>query len=556
MASLEDVSLLHVNSNTMTATKERLKSCCKPVYLPRRVKNKGATLVLIWNYLTMSVFYLINGYFQKRYYVQKACFGIYGITVLIAGWLADTRIGRYKVVRYGIWIMWLATVLATVSSVIANLNETYIKIDSILLQVALLVTAVGLGGFQANIIQFGMDQLHDASTTEIKSFIIWFVWTACSQGIPMDFTFACLGEEYQIFILLFVCANLSLAMILLHTCNNGLIKEPIQQNPLKLVYKVIIYAIKNKHPRQRSAFTYCEDELPSRIDFGKRKYGGPFTIEQVEDVKTFLRLLPVAIVGGALGGSIIISNTIRDKLYKQFTDLTESVVTSNEFLTKCYREASYTHTVYFGATLLIAFHETLIYPIFHRCSPRMESLHKMLVGMVVLIARVLTLMAYNVISRHNSLQINGPNITNPCLFDHETSNGTGAMNTSFNYRWITIPDFLSTVSLTMLYIGTIEFVSAQVPFFMKGLMIGMIYCLFYLSSALWLAVSLPFVQFRSIWGTGTISCGFWYTPLLLTVDVGIFLILALLTRWYKKRRRQDVLPNEHFFAERYYSAIT
>ena len=64
----------------------------------------------------------------------------------------------------------------------------------------------------------------------------------------------------------------------------------------------------------------------------------------------------------------------------------------------------------------------------------------------------LTLMAYNVIARHNSLQINGPNITNPCLFDHEASNG--AMNTSFNYRWITIPDFLSTVSLTMLYIIT------------------------------------------------------------------------------------------------------
>ena len=174
--------------------------------------------------------------------------------------------------------------------------------------------------------------------------------------------------------------------------------------------------------------------------------------------------------------------------------------------------------------------------------------------MVVLIARVLTLMAYNVISRHNSLQINGPNTTNPCLFDHEASNG--AMNTSFNYRWITIPDFLSTVSLTILYIGAIGFVSAQVPFFMKGLMIGMIYCSFYLSSALWLVESLPFVQFRSIWGTGTISCGFWYTLLLLTVDVGIFLILALLTRWYKKRRRQDVLPNEHFFAERYYSTIT
>jgi hypothetical protein len=109
----------------------------------------------------------------------------------------------------------------------------------------------------------------------------------------------------------------------------------------------------------------------------------------------------------------------------------------------------------------------------------------------------------------------------------------------------------------MLYIGATEFISAQVPFFMKGLVIGMIYCSFYVSSALWLVVSLPFIRIHSIWGTGfrTLSCGFWYMLLLTIVDLGIFLILAVLSRWYKKRRRQDVLPNEHFFAERYYSTM-
>jgi NADH:ubiquinone oxidoreductase subunit K len=90
---------------------------------------------------------------------------------------------------------------------------------------------------------------------------------------------------------------------------------------------------------------------------------------------------------------------------------------------------------------------------------------------------------------------------------------------------------------------------------MKGLMIGMTYCSFFLSGALWLAVSLPFIHIHSIWGTGTLSCGFWYILLLTIVDVGIFLILAVLSRWYKKRRRQDVLPNEHIFAERYYSIV-
>ena len=29
------------------------------------------------------------------------------------------------------------------------------------------------------------------------------------------------------------------------------------------------------------------------MDFGKEKFGGPFTEEEVEDVKTFLRLIPL-----------------------------------------------------------------------------------------------------------------------------------------------------------------------------------------------------------------------------------------------------------------------
>jgi peptide/histidine transporter 3/4 len=326
--------------------------------------------------------------------------------------------------------MWIAAVIATMSSVVAHLHESYGGIHSYLVAVAFFAMAVGLGGFQATIIQFGLDQLHDASTSEIKSFIIWFVWTAYCQGIPMDFGFTCLGKASRIYKLLFVCVNLSLAMILVYTCNHCLIKEPIKQNPLKLVYKVISYAIRNKYPRQRSAFTYCEDELPSRIDFGKSKYGGPFTTEQVEDVKTFLRFIPLAIVGGVLGGSILVSNNMRDRLYNQFRDISISESKFQLQVTKCYFEASFTHTIYYGAAILIPLYEIVIYPVFYICCPWMESQRKISVGMVALIAKVLTLMAYNIISRHTySLQMNGPNITTPCLFE----SSKGAFSTSFSY---------------------------------------------------------------------------------------------------------------------------
>ena len=57
------------------------------------------------------------------------------------------------------------------------------------------------------------------------------------------------------------------------------------------MYKVLNYSYQHKYPERRSAFTYWENDIPSRIDLGKDKYGGPFTYEQVEDVKTFFRLL-------------------------------------------------------------------------------------------------------------------------------------------------------------------------------------------------------------------------------------------------------------------------
>ena len=62
------------------------------------------------------------------------------------------------------------------------------------------------------------------------------------------------------------------------------------------------YARKNKYPWLRSAFTYIDEEQPhSRLDFGKHKFG-PFTEEEVENVKTVLHLIPllVAVVGSAL----------------------------------------------------------------------------------------------------------------------------------------------------------------------------------------------------------------------------------------------------------------
>ena len=306
--SMDQVLLYHCTRTKM------LDTCCKPSYQIRKLKNKGALIVLFWNYLVTCLYsYLANHVSEfdhriKPYFIG-CCF-----TLPFGGWLADVYLGRYIVIRWSMWIMWTASVLATVSSVVAQMVNSYQHIHSFILLVLLVITSIGLGGYWANMIQFGLDQLQDASTTEITAFISWFIWTYMSGGIIIDFAYTCTNEKYYIIGQLYACICLTIGLILLLLSNGVLIKEPVTQNPFKLVYKVVKFAIKNKHPRCRSAFTYCEDELPSRLDLGKHKYGGPFTTEQVEDVKTFLRLLTVVFVGCSMPSVVSIVDNLRNLL--------------------------------------------------------------------------------------------------------------------------------------------------------------------------------------------------------------------------------------------------
>ena len=95
-ASYESLHHISLQGSAVT-TQEQLKACYKLRYKPRRVKNKGAILMLVCNYLIVSVFGLLLQYI-KTGSDYKACLVILASTLSVAGWLADARIGRYKVI--------------------------------------------------------------------------------------------------------------------------------------------------------------------------------------------------------------------------------------------------------------------------------------------------------------------------------------------------------------------------------------------------------------------------------------------------------------------------
>ena len=510
-------------------------------------------MILAISYLVTSIFYflLTSATYERVYQVSLIPFTI---TTAIAGWLTDAFIGRYKVIHCSIWITWLLTIAITVSAIVGQLNKIYHHYDKRIVQTSLFcLISIGIGAFQSNIIQFGLDQLHDASTTEIKSFIVWYVNSLITTGFVVEFNFLCLTTQNKLYLSLILCMCLTLALLLIIGFNKSLIKEPPPKFSFKLIYKIIKFAVVTKHLRCRSAFTYCEDELPSRIDFGKSKYGGPFTTEQVEDVKTLLRLLPLISIVGAIASVLVAASTLYYYLEKQYNRFTElNVLGSRGVVAKCYEETSLTNSVNLGILLLIIFHEFVIYPLFQRCicCRKITSLWKILMGIIVQIMRITTLIAFDVISRQNYLK-SEYNATIQCIF-YESR---GLLSQSLNNQWMVIPRYLHFISLTFLLTGLIEFICSQAPYSMKGAIIGAQYTMISICSIPMIVIIAVVVYKKDLLslGTGAISCEFWYALLILVAYLSLFILLAWMVKRYKMRKREDLLPNEHFFAERYYS---
>ena len=539
-----DTSPIKIASDHEFSIKEKARECFKPRYQPRRVKNRGAILVLIWSFLASAMYFYTSHLTSRILYLSSTVLNavqiFMGLAIPLAGWLADVRFGRYKVICFCIRIMWISSLLLTTGLVIVQYWEIH-KFRTILL-IFLIPLGMGFCGFQVNIIQFGVDQLYDASSSEIKTYVIWYSWTYIASISAVGTAVLYIGDKYKILASLLVCLNLTLAMSLGILFNSLLIKEPVTQNPFKTVFGVIKYAIKHKSPRQRSAFTYGEDELPSRIDFGKNKYGGPFTTEQVEDVKTLFRVLLVALLGCALYGFTIEERSIKTNL-------------RNTFINNISRSPKYVFSNFYSiiAPILIPLYEIIIHPLFNRCLPNLKSYKKTFAGIVIRFARYVILLVLFTYVRHHYERLDDTsplsNVTLPCIF----KGNPWFLVKSLDYRWTVLLEILLAISDSLILVGSLEFYCAQVPYSMKGLVAGILYSFIGIFMMLSQELLLPFTTKSLEWGTGTLSCGFWYILMILIYLVIVMTAVVIVMRWYKKRKREDVLPNEQIFAERYYS---
>ena len=453
------------------------------------------------NYITYSHYKFTHGdhtLFDIDYSLAFFLFPLFGL-------IADVKAGRYTSILTGVYLIFLAWIIAGLA-VIVKTNLELDLLFLILLCFAWVLQVIGYCTFRSNIIQFNIDQAIGASANVLSAII--YCNCVC---IPITFLLVQIGECLfkQFVIISYIVSGVAVSVVI--TTNflfkNWLDTTPHIINPVKSIAKVLNYARKNKYPKNRSALTYWEDDYPSRLNLGKEKYGGPFSEEHVESVKTVLRLIPLFIC-------MVGMFSAQELRWNRF-----STFNHDKPLVSC---LGLNNTVYFTvASILILTYQLVIHPCRYKCKP--SILKRICFG---LFFALLVPVYYVIIFACRKEQ-----------FDLNSSSYIAIVHV--------VPEILFGITFAFVYPTSLEFTIAQSPHEMRGFMIGLWYAAFGFGYSISIGISYPF----SCNTKGDVICQNYYYYLCKSVIVLVTLVIFLvLSKRYKLRVRENEV-NIHWIVE-------
>ena len=460
--------------------------------------------------------------------ISRTTYGVMLLLYPVMGWLAQAYITYYRSVGGGLYFILISMSIAFALS-IAGIIQPSINDNIfywIVAGIALIIYFLGNGIFTANAIQLGTDQMLEASSEQLSSFVHWYYW-ATQLGGPLIYL--------QIIILklvpkesvitnnvYFLVMVLSLSQIILaivgitmfHAARRHLYRQPTTRNTIKTIYSVLLYAKKHKYPERRSAMTYWEDSSPSRMDLGKEKYGGPFTAEEVENTKSFLRILLLLV---SLFGIYTIDNT---------TALTENIV--HDYTNHTNHTASTPIQVFIlhntnfisqlTVVLMIPFYQIIVKPLLNYYTPSM--LKRFWFGLFCAFLSSLTAIIIKIIIDTGTHQ-----------------NDLCAIKSSIEIKdfnmilaLLIVPQVLYGFAELLVFLTGLEFILAQAPRKLQGLLIG-----------LWYAMGIIKQANDSIDDNKNVSkkCVVYITRCCVTA--ASLIVYSIVVYFYKYRRRGDIV---------------
>ena len=360
------------------------------------------------------------------------------------GWLADAKLGRYKTLVYGALALFVASILFSVALLVGDI------VGKVLTILAMPLQSFGASCSLAVMLPFMSDQLvvTGASSDELSAVVYWFYWIkTVIQGLGMVVwcEINVLSTQWYVILITFISAvGMALVIISDCLCQQWLYTAHKPTNPIKLIIQVLNYTRKHSYPERRSAFTFIDEEHPARIDYGKEKFGGPFLEEEVEDVKTMLRLLPLV---GCISLCVSVSSWSPNVVDPTFTlGYWDCVLGSS--------------VTWISPLLLIPLYQFLLYPLLHRWVPSM--LKRIGIGLFLqLLGYVgsVVMRAFKYSGDLKYLSCGVLNITSPPTVNLE-------------WYWSVPPSLTFCIGRALVLTLVLEFCIAQSPDKMKGLVIG------------------------------------------------------------------------------------
>ena len=343
------------------------------------------------------------------------------------------------------------------------------------------LVVIGLVPFFANVIPFAMDQLRDLPSGDSSAFVYWYVWTMHASfciisliassiytvnsfywGVDRN-KIVLISETAIILMLLLIFVIGVVSLVATGRRPHLFNADTIRVNPYTLIYRVTRFAWQHRIPIRRSAFTYCEDDPPSRLDLGKSKYGGPFTMEEVEDVKVFYQVLKILV---SLGPFMYVLNF----------DITSTSI-FNVHLTSSNSIRRFILITGPMKSALVA-----VLPIFIYCYQRQfrfflflskfQSLRKIEIGMIVVLIKLVLHLLIDVSARYRNDKLG-------CMFNQVLSLmfASQELPSALLVLIFVIQYILTALSVTIFYSSFFEFICAQNLHSMKRTIIGVTYAL-------------------------------------------------------------------------------
>ena len=403
---------------------------------PNTCCSKNILLLLVW-----YVFFIFSSTILRFSAFQ--CFGNTGILFAseclayclapLVGWLADVRFGRYEMIKFGSLVSFLASILYYFALLTTS------TLSNVLFSTAIVIINLGASCYYAAMLPFLTDQLIGATSDELSTVVRWYYWSLNFGHCLTDVILYLVSNYVTVDIGQAIIFAVPLAVIIISDClcQQWLDRTHKVTNPIKLIIQVLNYTRKHSYPERRSAFTYIDEEQPTRMDYGKEKFGGPFTEEEVEDVKTVLRLIPLVICL-SLCNLIAYSDTCSIRVFK------------------------FVLNFWLIPVMLIPFHQLLVCLCFHNHVTNM--------------LRCITIAL--LISGVGFVALQAMEIYELVSDDVQKYTSCGTFNTTVqpvNYvewYWKVGPCLLYRIAVIIVIVLTIEFMISQSPDKMKGLVIG------------------------------------------------------------------------------------